>query len=471
LNSSKITSLTLSEISNLIRKGELSPIEVTSAYLERVDKLNSRLNAYITVLKDESLRAAEEAERMVKRKEKLGPLCGIPIAIKDILDMKGVPTTRGSKVFAKSVPNFDSTVVERLKNAGAVILGKLNMHEMAYGLTNENPHYGTVKNPWDVERISGGSSGGSAAAVAADLCTASLGTDTGGSIRIPASLCGVVGLKPTYGRVSRFGCGTLSWSLDHVSTMTKSVGDADLMLKVIAGYDPKDPTSVKYQVPNCEDALAEEVKGMRVGVPRSFFFDEVDGEVESAVNKALELVRELGASMKEVEIPHAKYGRSVAMVIMACEATSYYEGALLTHARDFGHDIMTRLMLGKLFHGVDYLKAQRLRTLFIKWLENSMRDIDVLVTPTTPIVATRIGENMVGMGERTVDVRDQLARFTSIWNLTGTPAFSIPCGFTSTGLPIGVQIVSRPFHEEIALRLAYAYESNTAWHKRKPSLQ
>ncbi|MCS7117120.1 MAG: aspartyl/glutamyl-tRNA amidotransferase subunit A [Nitrososphaerales archaeon] len=469
MNVDKLTSLTVSELLDLIRRGEVSPTELTSAYLERIERLNGRLNAYITVLKDEALRAAEEVERKIKQGEKLGSLCGVPIAIKDILDMKNIPTTCGSKVFVNEIASFDSTVVERLKGADAIILGKLNMHEIAYGLTNENPHYGATRNPWDVERISGGSSGGSAVAVAGDLCAASLGTDTGGSIRIPAALCGVVGLKPTYGRVSRFGCRALSWSLDHIGTLTKSVKDVALILQVIAGYDSKDPVTV-HSTTDYEDAFIEDIKGMKVGIPKDFFFEDIDEEIEYAIDKAVELMKELGASVEEVEVPYAKYSRSIALIIMACEATSYYEKILLTHANEFGQDIIARLMLGRLFHAIDYLDAQRIRSFLIDKLERSMKDVDVLITPTTPITAPKIGESTIKIRGKVTDVRTQLARFTSIWNLAGFPALSIPCGFTNNNLPIGMQLIGKPFDEKSILRLAYVYEQNTTWHRRRPPL-
>jgi len=460
--------LAIAELSGLIKKKEVSPVEVTEALLGRIDKLNPRLNAYITILKEQALRSAKNAQEAIKAGKYIGPLHGIPIAVKDLFNTKGVRTTSGSKILANYIPTEDATVVQRLSEAGAILLGKLNMHEFAFGATNENPHYGPTRNPYDTERISGGSSGGSGVATAASLCMGSLGTDTGGSIRIPASLCRIVGLKPTYGRVSCYGVTTLSWSLDHIGPMTKSVEDAALMLQVIAGWDPKDATSAVQPVPDYLTALRRDVTGLKLGIPKAYFFDILDGQVERAVMDAAKVLEKLGASIEEITIPYVELSRSAAVTIVSGEATSYHEEYLATRPEEYGPDVRMRLETGRFVLAKDYVKALRFKRLFREEVERVMKTIDAIVTPTTPIAATKIGETTVKVGDRTEEVRALLPRLTTPFNMSSMPAISVPCGLTSQGLPIGLQIVGKPFDEPTVLSVAYAYEQNQPGGRLRP---
>jgi len=460
--------LTISELSGMIRSKEISPVEVTEALLNRIERLNPRLNAYITVTKEEAVKSAKAAERAIKAGKYSGPLHGVPIAVKDLMNTKGVRTTSGSKILADYVPSEDATVVQRLRRAGAILLGKLNLHEFAFGATNENPHYGPARNPWDADRITGGSSGGSGVATAASMCMGSLGTDTGGSIRIPASLCGIVGLKPTYGRVSCYGVTALSWSLDHIGPMTKSVEDAALMLQEIAGWDPKDATTAVQPVPNYSRALRKGVTGLKLGVPKALFFDILDGQVEKGVMNAVRLLERLGASVEEIAIPYVELSRSAALTIVAGEATSYHEKYLSTQPEAYGPDVRMRLENGRFVLAKDYVKALRFKRLFREGVEKVLKNVDVIVTPTTPIAATKIGETTVKVGDGMEEIRAMLPRLTTPFNVSSMPAISVPCGLTSSGLPIGLQIAGRPFDEATVLSVAYAYEQNRPQGKLRP---
>ncbi len=460
--------LTISELSKLLRKKEISPVEVTTAFLKRINQLDGRMNAYITVLEDQAMRSSREVERAIVSGNYLGPLHGVPVAVKDLFMTEGIRTTAGSKILADFVPEDDSTVVRRLKDAGAIIIGKTNLHEFAYGPTNDNPHYGATRNPWDTERIPGGSSGGSAAAVAACLCGGALGSDTGGSIRIPASLCGIVGLKPTYGRVSRFGTIPLAWSLDHMGPMARSVEDSALILKAIAGSDVKDPTSSDAPVPDYARAIGKTVRGLKVGIPKEHFFEDMDGEIRDRVRQAIAVLQGLGVATKEVSLPYAKYSGTVLWIIVGAEASSYHETFFRTRAEEYGRDVRANLEIAQFILAAHYLKAQRVRRLLREQVLNALREVDVIVSPTTPFAAPRIGERTVKIGDRETRVMGGLDRFTCPFNLTGLPAISLPCGFTSSGLPIGLQIAGRPFDEETLLKVASAYEANTDWHQRRP---
>lgn len=460
--------LTIGELSRLIEKKEVSPVDVTATFLERIDQLDGQINAYITVLQHEATKSSQEAERAILSGNYLGPLHGVPIAVKDLFLTKGIRTTAGSKILANFLPEEDATVIRRLKEAGAVIIGKTNLHEFAWGMTTDNPHYGPTRNPWDVERIPGGSSGGSAAAVAASLCSGSLGSDTGGSIREPAALCGIVGLKPTYGRVSRFGVIPLAWSLDHAGPITKNVEDAALILGVIAGRDPKDATSSDVVVPDYAGALKEEVKGLRVGVPKEYFFEELDSELHEHVKKAIEVLRGLGLAVEEVSLPSAKYSPTLLWVTLGAEASSYHEPFFKTRAEEYGRDVRANLEVAQFMLAADYLKAQRVRSILREQLLEVLKKVDVVVSPTTPLPAPKIGEREPMIGNREIRTVGGMGRFTCPFNLSGLPTISLPCGFTSSGLPIGFQIAGRPFDEETVLRVARVYEANTGWHQRRP---
>lgn len=470
MNAHELCLLTISELSSRIRKKEVSPVEVTRATLDRIEQLDTRLNSYITVTREAALAAAQAAETAIQAGNYRGPLHGVPLAVKDIFATKGVKTTCGAKILADNITDYDATVIERLHAAGVILVGKLNMHEFACGPTTDNPHYGPTRNPWNVERIPGGSSGGSGTAVAASLCSGSLGTDTGGSIRIPAALCGIVGLKPTYGQVSRFGVTPLSWSLDHIGPLVKSVEDAAVMLRVIAGRDPRDPTTSERPVPDYTAALTGEIKGVRVGVPWAYIADTTDSEVHAAFARALQDLERLGAIVEEITVPYLQYAPVALLAIVLPEAAAYHEKNLASRAQDYGADVRTLLQLGKLLPAHRYVTAQRLRGLLMQDLARCFERVEVVCTPTVAVPAFPIGAREVMIRGKAVDALGALTRFTGPFNLAGLPALSLPGGFSADGLPIGLQIVGRPFGEPTVLRVGYAYEQHTPWHGRQPQL-
>ena len=456
--------LTISEAAARIGRRELSPVELTQACLDRISGIDPRLNAFITVTADDALRAAREAEEAIARGDQRGPLHGIPLALKDLFATAGVRTTAGSRILADRVPEEDSDAAQRLAAAGAVILGKLNLHEFAFGATGVNPHYGPARNPWNTERITGGSSSGSGAAVAAGECFAALGTDTGGSIRIPASLCGIVGLKPTFGRVSRRGVIPLSWSLDHVGPLARTVEDTAIVLQALAGRDPLDQSSSDAPVPDYHAGLKDGVKGLRVGIPARFFFESLDPEVERAVRAAVAKLEELGAATEDVPVPYIDEIPGAVTAIMLPEALAYHQTWMAQRPEDYGDDVRYRLELGATFLAVHYVQAQRLRELAVSaWKREVFSRVDILATPATPTVAGPIDKSGL-------DQTFSLIRNTSPINLLGLPAVSLPCGLTSDGLPIGLQLIGRWFDEETVLRAAHAYEQATEWHERRPPL-
>jgi aspartyl-tRNA(Asn)/glutamyl-tRNA(Gln) amidotransferase subunit A len=465
-----LTRLTIAEASRRMLRKELSPVELTQAALERISALNPRLNAFITVLQDRASAAAKTAEQEMMSGQKRGPLHGIPIALKDLCATKGVRTTAGSKILRDYIPTDDATVTRRLAEAGTILLGKTHMNEFAYGPDGDNGHYGRVRNPWDLERITGGSSSGSGAALAASLCLGALGSDTGGSIRIPAALCGIAGLKPTYGRISRYGLTPLSWSLDHAGPMAKTVEDVALLLQAMAGYDAKDPGSARRPVPDYAAALSGDVRGLRIGIPREYFFDLIDPEIEATVRRAIEGLRSLGASLHDVSWPALRYVTLAALILVLVEASAFHDTWIRTRPEDYSPDIALRLKWGLLLPTSAYLKAQRLRTLLCREAVQLWRQVDVLVTPATILAAPHPSDTHVHIGDRQLSTREAMLRPMRPFNLTGLPAMSIPCGFTSTGLPIGLQIAGKPFDEATVLRVAHAYEQHTDWHRRQPSI-
>jgi aspartyl-tRNA(Asn)/glutamyl-tRNA(Gln) amidotransferase subunit A len=458
----------IAELAALYKRKAVSPVEVTRAVLDRIEAVDPDLRAYITVLRGPALEAARRAERAIRAGRPLGPLHGVPISLKDLFATRGVLTTNGAKLTAEHVPDRDSTVAARLAAAGAILIGKANLHEFAFGPTGVNPHYGAARNPWDRARVPGGSSSGSAAAVAAGLCHGSMGTDTGGSVRIPAALCGIVGLKPTYGRVSRAGVTTLSWSLDHPGPMTRTVRDAALMLQAIAGYDPADPASSRGRVPRYSRLLGGDLKGVRVGLPTDYFRDLVDPEVEAAVQAAAGVLRGLGARLVEVSLPHFQYAPAISLVILSAEATAYHEPYLRSRPGDYGDDVRERLRLGHVLTATQYLNAQRARACLLDDTRAAFRRVDAILSATAPIAAPALDQTSIQWPARREDVRSALPRLTRPWNLTGLPAISVPCGFAAGGLPVGLQIAGRPFDEPTVLRIAHAYEQATEWHTRRP---
>jgi len=440
-------------------------------YLDRIEHLNDHYLAYLTVLRDEALATARAAEQEIVGGQYRGPLHGIPIALKDLFAVKGVRLTCGSKILADHRAESDATVVTRLNEAGTILLGKLNMHEFAWGGTSRNPHYGTPRNPWDLTRLPGGSSGGCAVATAAGLAMGTLGTDTGGSVRIPASLSGIVGLKPTYGRVSRFGVYPLSHSCDHVGPMVRTVADAAVLLQAIAGPDPKDPTTSRATVPDYTSALREDIRGLRLGVPREYFFEDVESAVRDGITAAVQHLSSLGAVVEEVSIPSLPHVIASSTAIIGAEAYEVHAQTLKTYSHHYSADVRSRLMLGACIQASQYLKAQRFRTLLRQEMLDVLGRVDALITPTTLMAASRIDAITVEIGGKEFGVAAHIARATRPFNMTGLPAISVPCGFTPAGLPIGLQIIGRPFEETLLLRVAYTYERSTPWHERHPASQ
>jgi aspartyl-tRNA(Asn)/glutamyl-tRNA(Gln) amidotransferase subunit A len=459
-----LTELDITQLAPLLRTQQVSPVEVTDTYLDRIARLDPLLNTYIRVMDDEARAAAQTAEREIAHGQYRGPLHGVPLGVKDLLDVAGAPTTMGSKILRDNVARADATVVSKLRHAGAIILGKHNLHEFAFGITSENSHYGVVRNPWDTDRVPGGSSGGTAAAVSAGLCAAGLGSDTGASIRAPASFCGTVGLKPTYGRVSRAGALPLAWSLDHVGPLARSVRDCALVLQAIAGYDPSDPASSQEAVPDFSADLDRGVKDFRIGVPREHFFEIVEPEVERLVRQAIDALEGLGAKVEEVSLPHVSHAQAAGNVIMSSESASWHQTWLRERPADYGADVLARIRGGLLVRAVEYLSSQKLRTLVQQDFLNAFQRVDVVVAPTVPIVAPRIGRTLEPGGPLNMAPRSIANRTTVPCNLTGMPAISVPCGFAD-GLPVGLQIMSPAFAEPLVLRVAAAYEAAAAWPK------
>ncbi len=466
-----LTRLSLAEAAEQIRRRALSPVELTRAYLDRIHRLDGSLHCYLTVLQTEATAAAEAAEREIGQGRYRGPLHGIPVALKDLVMTRGIRTTCGSRILREWVPEADATVAARLAQAGAILLGKLNMHEFAYGPTGVNPHYGTAANPWKRGHMPGGSSSGSGAAVAADLCAGALGTDTGGSVRIPASLCGIVGLKPTYGRVSRAGVIPLAWSLDHVGPMTRTVMDAGLLLQVLAGRDPRDPSTVDRPVPDYIREMERDARGIRLGIVRDLFFERLDPEVRSAVEGAAHALEALGVSLEEIRLPRIQHAGAASFAIIASEATAYHERYLKTRAAEYGPDVRARLGTGQFVLATQYLKAQRARRVIQAEVEAVLHRVDALLTPTTPLPAPRVEEETVTLEGVRQDVRGWLTRCTRPFNVTGHPALSVPCGLTTAGLPIGLQLIGRLFDEGTLLRLGRAYETASPLRNRRPPLE
>ena len=480
--------LTIHELHDLLDTREVSARDVTEAFYRRIEALDDRVHAYLTLTRERALEQADQADRRRQLGER-GPLLGVPLAIKDVICTEGVRTTCGSKILHNFVPPYDATVVERLKAAGAIVLGKANMDEFAMGSSTEHSAYGITRNPWDLSTIPGGSSGGSAAAVAADECAAALGTDTGGSIRQPAACCGIIGLKPTYGRVSRYGMVAFASSLDQIGPMTKDVRDAALLLNVIGGNDPRDSTSADISLPDFTRALTGSVRGVRIGIPREYFIAGIDPQVERAVRAAIAVLEGVGATVEEVSLPHSEYGVAAYYILAPSEASSNlarYDGVkygyrtphwsnlrdmyMRTRDEGFGVEVKRRIMLGTYalsagYYEAYYKKAQQVRTLIRRDFEEAFQQVDVLVAPTAPTPAFKIGEKIDDPLQMYLsDV------FTITINLAGIPALSIPCGFSSAGLPIGLQIIGKPFAEETILRAAHAFEQQTDYHRRKPAL-
>ena len=449
--------MTIREAAGGLRTRRFSAVELATSALSRIDRHNSSLRAFITVTAGLALEQARQMDDELALGRDRGPFHGIPVAVKDLFYTRGVRTTAGSRVYETFVPDSNATVVEKLLAAGAVLLGKLNMHELAYGITSANPHFGAVRNPWNPEHSPGGSSGGSGAAVATDMVFMAMGTDTGGSIRIPASFCGTVGLKPTYGRVSRFGVLPLGFSLDHVGPLTRSVRDAALALNAIAGHDPLDQTSSRRPVVDYVPGEGCSIRGVRIGLAENFFFEHLHEDVESAVRGAIERAESLGAVVKPVRLPDIPALNAVARVVLLAEASAVAEPWPEDRSL-YGADVRALLDQGRLVPATDYINAQRLRRKMRREFDEVWKEVDCLITPATPSAAPRIGDTTVRLGGRDEDVRLASTRLVRGVNALGYPALAMPCGLTASGLPVGLQIIGPAFEEALLLRIGAALE-------------
>ena len=483
----KLNELTISELRRLLDNREVSPREVLDDVYKQIDAVEDKVKAFITVTKDTAYKMAGDAEQaIISNKATL--LTGIPIAVKDNMCTKGILTTCASKILYNFVPPYESTVTAGLKEQKYLLVGKTNMDEFAMGSSTENSAFYPTRNPWNLECVPGGTSGGSAAAVSANECIAALGSDTGGSVRQPASFCGVVGLKPTYGRVSRYGLVAYASSLDQIGILSKTVTDCAIMLSVIASHDPLDSTSAPIEVPNYADLLGQDIKGLKIGFPKEYFVEGMDKEIEEAVKTAIKKLESLGAIVKEISLPHTEFAVAAYYIIATSEASSNlarYDGVkygfrregkdllemyMKTRAEGFGAEVKRRIMLGTYalsagYYDAYYKKAQQVRTLIKSDFEKAFGQVDLIATPVAPTPAFKIGEKM----------NDPLQMYlgdiyTSSMNLAGVPAISIPCGFSGSGLPIGLQLIGKHYAEGTILRASYAYEQSSQWHLRKPSL-
>ena len=469
MNEDRLAFASIEQLAPLVAKKKVSPVELVEIFLSRIARLNPRLNAYLTVTADQARAQARHAEKELL-KGRRGPLHGIPISLKDNIWTRGVRTTAGSKILSDFIPERDATTVRRLRRAGGIVLGKTNLHEFAYGVTTNNPHFGPTRNPWDTERIPGGSSGGSAAAIAAGLCVASVGSDTGGSVRIPAALCGVVGLKPTFGRVSCYGVVPLSPSLDHVGPLTRTVADAAIMLGVIAGRDPLDPATITAAAARDLRRWRGRISHLRLGWPREYFWEKLDDEVRRHVEAAARWFEREGARIEQISLPHLAESAETTTQIALAEARHFHQSAGYFPARsaDYSEEVRKRLEMGADVRAVDYLRAFELRKLLQADFNQAFAAVDAILAPTVPIAAPRIGEERIAIGFEEESVRNALLRLNRPANLTGLPALSVPCGFTGAGLPVGLQLIGQAGEEARLLRIASAYEQAAEWHKQRP---
>lgn len=487
---SSLNTLTISATHALLRKKEISVTDIAEAVLQRIESVEEKVKAFITINREDALKTSEEVQKKLNslQPENIPFVFGIPFAIKDNICTKDILTTCASKILYNFVPPYESTATSRLKEQGYILIGKTNLDEFAMGSSTENSGFQKTLNPWDIERVPGGSSGGSAAAVAADECIAALGSDTGGSIRQPACFCGIVGLKPTYGRVSRFGLIAYASSLDQIGTLTKDVRDSAIILNIISGHDPFDSTSAYFNVPDFTDCLGHDIKGLKMGIPKEYFVEGINKEVEDIILQAIKHLESLGAIPVEISLPHTEYAIATYYILATSEASSNlarYDGVkyglraggkdlmdmyLTTRAQGFGTEVKRRIMLGTYalssgYYEAYYRKAQQVRTLIKKDFEDVFTKVDIIVTPTSPTPAFKVDE-------KTQDPLQMYLTdiYTISMNLAGVPAMSVPCGFTSNNLPVGIQFIGKHFDEETIFKIAYAYEQSTDWHRRKPQI-
>jgi aspartyl-tRNA(Asn)/glutamyl-tRNA(Gln) amidotransferase subunit A len=457
---------TIGELAAAFRRREVSSIEITDALLERIEAIDGRLHSFITVTADLARHQARQADAELRSGVDRGPLHGVPIALKDLYLTKGIRTTCHSAVLENWVPDVDATAVAKLREAGAIFLGKLGMHEFAFGGPSVDAPFPAVRNPWNTDHIPGGSSSGSGAALAAGFCYGALGSDTGGSIRTPSAHCGIVGIKPTYGRVSRYGVIPLSWSLDHAGPMARSVEDCAALLQAIAGFDPNDSASVNAALADFHADLKKDIRGLRIGVPRAGWFDEnlgVDGQTEAVFDQALDVLKSLGAIVIEVDGKPFSLARKANQTILVCEAYAYHEKTFQETPMKFGTSVRRRMLEGAFLCAADYIAAQRARAVLNERISANFSRVDLFAVPSAP----RPPEAFATMDPSEQNLRPS---FTNPFNLTGLPAISVPCGFTEGSLPSGLQIIAPAFAEAACIRAAYAYEQATEWHKRRPAL-
>ncbi|WP_343752603.1 amidase [Lentibacillus halophilus] len=456
--SSHILNIGLLELSSLYKKKEISPVEVVDLLLNQIDIKNDKTNAYIDVCVESSLKEAKKAEKEMLLEGVKGALHGVPISIKDLIYTKDVKTTMGSGVFKDFIPDYDATVVEKLKGAGAIIIGKTNTHELAYGPTADNSYFGSVKNPYDSSKIAGGSSGGSAAAVATSLCYGTLGTDSGGSVRIPSSCSGVVGMKPTFGRISKYGVHPLTWTMDHVGPITKKVADNAVLLSYLSGKDDKDPLSLEKEWENCYSKVGEGLKGSVIGIPLYLCFENIQNEIKHAIQNAIKVFENLGAQVKPIHVSNTNDVLYACKIISESEAYLVNKNLVSSFNNLLGDETRQRILQGANYKASDYLEAQQIKFENILDYNNHFKDVDVMITPTLPMLPPNLGEKESLVENKREDVRESLQRFTSPTNLLGFPSLSLPCGFSASGLPIGMQLIGKKYDEANLYRFGYAFE-------------
>ncbi|HEX2393148.1 MAG TPA: amidase [Solirubrobacterales bacterium] len=467
----ELAELSMLEAAAAVAAREVSPLELVEACLERIEAHDDSLRAFISVYAEQAREVARAAEAMAGAGHLIGPLHGVPIALKDNIAVEGLATTAGSKILADWLPEEDATVTARLRGAGAIVLGKTNMHEFAWGGTTANPHYGVARNPWRSDRFPAGSSGGSGIAVASRMSYAALGTDTGGSIRLPSAVNGIVGIRPTIGRVSNHGVIPLAWSMDTVGPMARTVADCAAMFAIVAGHDPRDSGSAQVPTVDYSRDLDRGASGLRIGVVPSYFFEHLQPAVHDAVREAIATLEGLGAQVVEVEIEHIEGNISAQLTIESCEPSTYHQGWLRERPEDYGEDVRILLEMGELHLATHYLQAQRYRALLREQFLDAFRSVDAFVCPTLPFTATAVGADTVEIeaGEEE-DMLSAIMQFTGVSSLTGLPALAVPCGFDADGLPIGMQAIGRPFDEATLFRLGAAFQAVTDFHRRRPEL-
>ena len=450
--------LSISEASKLLYKKELSPVDLVKAHLARIKKTDAKLNSFITILEDTAIKSATQAEKEILSGKWKGDLHGIPLGLKDLYFTKGVPTTIGSEIYKNFIPDYDAKVTRNLTEGGAIILGKLQMHEFALGTTSYNPHYGSARNPWNPECVTGGSSGGSGSSVSAGQCMGALGSDTGGSIRIPSALCGIVGMKPTFGRVSRHGVFPLSNSLDTVGPMTRTVEDNAIMLNAISGHDERDPYSAKVKVSDYKAHLKNDINKLRIARPRTYFYDVIDKEVLTLIDKACSQFENLGVEVEMIDLPILDHTLAISGTILLTEAAEIHSENLRTKSSLIGDDVKLRLQQGALTSGTDYVKSQRGRSVYNQKMNELFETYDILLAPTVPIGAPPIADNSIDVNGNQELVGPLMARLTRPQNITGLPTISVPIGFTSNQMPVGMQLTSPAFQEQMLYNVAYQFE-------------